>query len=152
MTQKRWAAKPPTNFSALLGLCSGIGRRPLICEAIIRHCFFRLVPCLLWDPTIIMQAPLPRTIPTGSGQLPSGLSSPLDQYLYCSISNLFALACVRSRRPPGGPRTPRETPRRAFEDHPGASGASGARASKTKSTYLLQGLYIGQSTQLDLRA
>ena len=52
----------------------------------------------------------------------------------------FDLVCLRSRGPPGGPRRPREGPRRAQGDLPEASRGSGARVKKIKNLYLLQGL------------
>ena len=82
--------------------------------------------CLLWAPWTLGRSPV-----RSSSDLPIPAPS-LNQSV--SVSKFFALFCLRSRGPPGGPRRPREGPRMALG---GAPGPPRARVKKPKNLYFL---------------
>jgi hypothetical protein len=61
------------------------------------------------------------------------------------------LVCFGSRGPPGGPRRPREGPRIAQGDLPGASPGPGARAKNVKTHIFCRALLTGREAAATLR-
>ena len=68
---------------------------------------------------------------------------PLSQFLYIGFY-FFALVCLRSRGPPGGPRGPREGPTEGSGGPPGGPGPPRARIKKPKNPYFCMARLSGR--------
>ncbi len=76
----------------------------------------------------------------------AGAPSPPLLSQFPKVSRFFALVRLRSRGPPGGPRTPREGPRIGQGDLPGASRGPGARVKNLKTYTFCRTLLSGRAS------